>query len=155
MPCKLPDNANGYDRESLRIEVAVLRSDAYDDDFVWEQYAPLIGMLCIDRGAHFFIAKSGSGGEDKSARTEEESLKERSPEEIDYVLVATGNVADAFLFIADRLKTPVGIITDGRYGSLLETLSLTVLLRQKGVEYKVIQGDNTEISRQIGDKNRF
>lgn len=143
MSCCKSEVAENKPLNIRRIEIAILRSESVSDDYVWETYAPLIGALCIDCGAHFFIV-----GNDYSFDTEESDEKQL-PEEIDYVMVATDRCAEAFEKIIDRMTNPVRIITDGCNGSIFESLSITLAARTKGVDYRVIQGDADEICKQI------
>ena len=114
------------------MKVNILRSSFQTDEFVWNEYAELIGRLKNDCQAEIQI-----NGNDM-------------PE---VVMIATGGVENQFKTLFTG-KGPVTLIADGRNNSLAAALEILTWLEGQGVEGKILHGTVDEIINGLMETHR-
>ncbi len=105
------------------MNINILRSSFQTDEFVWNEYAELLGRL------------------KNECRAEIQINGNQMP---DVVMIATGGVENMFktLFTGNG---PVTLIADGRNNSLAAALEILTWLEGQGIEGRILHGTNDEI----------
>ena len=105
------------------MNINILRSSFQTDEFVWNEYAELLGRL------------------KNECRAEIQINGNQMP---DVVMIATGGVENMFktLFTGNG---PVTLIADGRNNSLAAALEILTWLEGQGIEGRILHGTNDEM----------
>lgn len=106
-----------------KMNINILRSSFQTDEFVWKEYADLLGRLKSECQAEIQI--NGN----------------QLP---DVVMVATGGVENQFKALFNG-NSPVTLIADGRNNSLAAALEILTWLEGQGIEGRILHGTNDEI----------
>ena len=105
------------------MKVTILRSSFQTDEFVWNEYAELIGRL-------------------KNECQAEIQINDNNLSEV--VMIATGGVENLFKTQFTG-KGPVTLIADGRNNSLAAALEILTWLEGQGIEGRILHGTVDEI----------
>ncbi len=124
------------------MKILVLRSSFQSDEFICTEYADLLELLKNKCNAEITILG------DESVET----FPETSPNNVDFVMVATGGVENLFKKLFDMetfqetsLQKNINLIADGRNNSLAAALEILTYLEEQGYEGNIIHGTNAEI----------